>query len=135
MVGDAERRQLPEMEEISLLRLLQVMHHHPGRRNARCHLFHTESLERSGCEMIHQQIVAILPVEQPVFDLGVESGKRPAEEGDKRLCIPFLDEELGRAEVRDLFGEVAQREFTRAEFRRGYIDECKAHDIVRACQG
>ena len=118
------------MKEVPLLSLLQVVHDRAGGTDGQREVFESEALERLRLEVLNEDVAPVVLAEDPVVERRRKAAERAAEEVSDRVAVAPLQDQLGRLESADLFGELVQRELARLELAGGCVDVCEPHGLA-----
>ena len=132
----------PDVREIHLLRVLQVLHQRPRGGDGPRVAVEAEPGERLGPRLIEQHPPRVLDVERPGLDLGEARGWQTRREGERRFRSagqPGRDDDLARPKHGEVVAErmapVGAAVLGRAEFTGRQVEQGDARHAVRAADG
>ncbi len=119
------------MQEVALLRFLQIVHDGAGSADGQGQILEAEPLERLRLEVLNENIAAVVLAEHPVVLGGRQTAECVAQKLGDRIPVAPLQDQLGRMKGADLFGQLLQRELARFELSRGGVDIREADRLTR----
>ena len=124
---------LGDMLNLMVLRLVDVMEGGAGGNDAERQVFHAETLERFGVEVLGQQLAGVVGFENPVVELGEQH--LLSEILLEGLRFALLDDQLHGFEVLEELVEVFVVAFGDVKLAGGDVEEGDAALFVRKMDG